>query len=182
MSVAVYESDRFNQMEEVATLRLEGISETQIAKRLGLKRTVVIELFNDWKEMVNNDSLARDAARDHLNQMVVHYDRLIKESYELLQDLKSEPFTHQIAAQINATLKNISDYESRRVDALQKAGLLDAHDLGDELAEREERESMIIDILRNHLCDECRVNVARKLQEVTNTVEATVVYDDKNNE
>lgn len=177
--LATLDSDRFIKMEQVASLRLEGLSETAIGKRLEIPRKVVIELFDEWKQMVNNDTLARDAARDHLNQMVRHYDRLINESYSLLSDLKSEPFTHQIAAQINATLKNIADYESRRVDALQKAGMLDANDLGDELAEREEREAIIIDILRNELCAHCRATVAQKLQQVTKTVEATVVYDEE---
>lgn len=177
--LAVIESDHFTQMEKVAELRVEGYSDTQVAKRLGLKRTVVIELYDEWKRLLQNNSQAKDAAADYLNQMVVHYDRLINESYRLLEDLKSEQFTHQISAQINATLKNISDYESRRVDALQKAGVLDAHDLGDELAEREEREAMLIGILRDDLCPHCRQTVARKLQQVTNTVEATVVYDEE---
>lgn len=176
--IAVYESDRFSQMEQVATLRMEGLTDTAIGKQLGLQRKVVIELFDEWKEMVNNDSLARDAARDHLNQMVKHYDRIIKRYYDLLADLQNESFNHQVGGQINSALKQIADLEAKRVDLLQKAGLLDAHDLGDELAEREERETLLINILRNELCGDCRATVARKLQEVTNTVEATVVYDD----
>ena len=165
------DGDRFEQMERVASLRLTGKSDTAVAKELGLQRKVVIELFAEYRESLARDGLARDLARDHLNQMVVHYDKLIEESYKLLSSLKSMAFDEKVSAQINATLKNISDYESRRVDALQKAGLLDASDLGDELAEMEEKQQILINILRNDLCVNCRPNVMNKLRRVTGQVE-----------
>ena len=165
------DGDRFEQMERVASLRLTGKSDTAVAKELGLQRKVVIELFAEYRESLSRDGLARDLARDHLNQMVVHYDKLIEESYKLLSSLKSMAFDEKVSAQINATLKNISDYESRRVDALQKAGLLDASDLGDELAEMEEKQQILINILRNDLCVNCRPNVMNKLRRVTGQVE-----------
>ena len=165
------DGDRFEQMERVASLRLTGKSDTAVAKELGLQRKVVIELFAEYRESLSRDGLARDLARDHLNQMVVHYDKLIEESYKLLSSLKSMAFGEKVSAQINATLKNISDYESRRVDALQKAGLLDASDLGDELAEMEEKQQILINILRNDLCVNCRPNVMNKLRRVTGQVE-----------
>jgi len=177
-SLIPVDSDRFESMEQVANLRLTGMTDTAVAKELGLKRKVVIELWNEWKDALSKDTQARDAARDHLNQMVQHYDRLIKRYYDLLKDLQNETFGHQVAAQINSALKQIADLEAKRVDALQKAGLLDANDLGDELAEMEERQQILIDILRNDLCGNCRIVVAQRLQKVTHVVEATVVYDD----
>lgn len=175
--VAVVESDPFKEMEEVASHMMKGLSEYQTARRVGMKVVEVRALWEQYKDRLNNDSLARDAARDHLNLMVRQYDDLISKANENFESLSHLDYDEKVSAQINATIKTIGDLQAKRVDALQKAGLLDAHDLGDELAEREEREAMLIDILRNHLCDECRVTVARKLQEVTNTVEATAVYD-----
>lgn len=169
-------SDQLEGIEKVASLKLTGKTDYAIARELAIPQKVVKERFALWKDMVQADNDTRDIARDHLNQMVVHYDKLISESYELLADLKEERFGHQIAAQINATLKNISDYEARRVDALQKAGLLD-NTYGDQMAELERKQKILVDILRNDLCKVCAPHVKRRLIEVTGVVEGTVVHD-----
>lgn len=176
--LALVDSDAFARIDEIAKYKMEGMTDAAIAKRMGLKRVQVIEGFNQWKDMLLQDGMARDFARDHLNVMVRHYDRIIHKSYQVLDDLDNMVFDEKVSAQKNATLKNIADYEARRVDALQKAGLLDAQDLGDELAEREEREAVIIDILKNYLCDDCKKVVAHQLGQLTNKVEATIVYDE----
>lgn len=158
-------------MDKVATRILQGKSELAIARDLGIKRTEVINYRDMWKNRMANDMSARDSARDHLNQMVEHYSRLIDKSYKVLDDLDNMSFDEKVAAQKNTTLKNISEYEAKRVDALQKAGLLDASDLGDEMAEMEEKQQILIDILRNDLCPTCRPNVMHKLKRVTGQVE-----------
>jgi hypothetical protein len=176
--LAVVDSEPFKEMEAVAKIMLKGHSEFKAARDLGLKVVEVKALWQNYKERLDNDMMAKDAARDHLNLMVKQYDDLIQKLHANLDDLSRLDYDEKISAQINATTKNIADFQAKRVDLLQKAGLLDAHDLGDELAEREEREALLINILRNDLCPECRMTVARRLQEVTNTVEATVVYND----
>ena len=176
---AVIDTDGFEQLEKVADLMMKGKSEYQIARALHIKVVEARSYMSQWQEIINNDMASRDAARDHLNTMVQRFESLIEQANQNLDNLRSLEYDEKVSAQINATLKNIADFDAKRVDFLQKAGLLDAHDLGDELAEREEREKMLIDILRNHLCDDCRPTVAKRLQEVTNTVEATVVYDDE---
>lgn len=177
-TLSVIETDPFKEMEAVAKEMMKGHSEYATARRLKLKVIEVRSLWDQFKERLNNDSAARDAARDYLNLMVKQFDDLIQESHVNLENLKLLPFDEKVSSQIVATIKTIGDLQAKRVDLLQKAGLLDANDLGDELAEREEREALLINILRNDLCPECRKAVARKLQEVTNTVEVTVVYDD----
>lgn len=173
--LAVIDSDAFKRIEEVAELRTSGLTEYAVAKKLGIKRTEVIELYDRWKDMLTEDSQARDMARDHLNVMVKHYDKLIQESYKILDDLNKMQFDEKVSAQKNITLKNISDYEARRVDALQKAGLLDANDLGEEMARMEEQKSILVDILQNDLCPGCKGKIAQKLGLVTGRVEAIVV-------
>lgn len=165
-------------MEKVADLSMRGINPTEIAKTMGLQRKMVIELFNEYKDTLSRDSQARDMARDHLHIMVKHYDGLMKKYYDLLSKIQAEQFSHQIAGQENAALKAIADLEAKRLDALQKAGLLDANDLGDELAEMEEKQAVLIDILRNDLCPNCKHDVVRKLQKVSNVVEAVVVFNE----
>lgn len=179
MSLSVIESDAFKRMEDVASLMAEGVTSPHtIGRRLGIKVVEARALMEQWHEVLRSDQDSRDAARDALNLMLQRYDILLTEANQNLKDLKSLVFDEKVSAQINTTIKTIADLDKVRVDLLQKAGLLDQGDLGDELAEREEREALLIGILRNDLCPECRLTVARKLQEVTNTVEATVVYDD----
>jgi hypothetical protein len=178
MSIIPFDSDRRDTMEQVAILRMQGQTDNAIAKQLNIPRKEVKQLFNEYKDILVKDGESRDRAKDALNVMVEHYDVLIKESYGILDDLKNENFGHQIAAQMTAVLKNVADLEAKRLDAWQKAGLLDNSELGDELADMEEKAQLLIGILRNDLCVTCRKKVAQKLQGATNVVEAVVVYDE----
>lgn len=170
--LSIVDSDRFELMEQVASLRLMGISDTAVAKRLKIKRTVAIELFNEYRNVIRADADSRDMARDHLDMMVQHYDRLIEKSYEVFRNLELMSFDEKIAAQQNTTLKNISEYESKRVDALQKAGLLEGADMGDQIAAMEEKQQILINILKNHVCPNCRPTVMAELRRVTGQTEA----------
>jgi hypothetical protein len=171
MSIVSVESARFEQMEKVAELTMHGSSATAIAKALNIPRKEVILLQEDWRTALSNDVEARDMARDLLNQMGKHYDILIKKFYDLVDDIDMLSFNHQVAGQKNATLRSIAELEAKRLDAYQKAGLLDSAELGDELAEAEEKQNIIIDILTNDLCAICKPNIAYKLSKLTGKVE-----------
>lgn len=178
MTLSVVEDEPFKDMEEVARLMMRGLSEYQVARRTEFKVVEVKALWAQYKERLANDPLAGDAARDHLNLMVRQYDELIAKLHDNLGDLEDLEYGVNTSAQINATTKNIGDLQAKRVDLLQKAGLLDAHDLGDELAEREEREAKIIKILQHDLCKPCQVHVRDKITELTGIVEGTVEGDE----
>lgn len=171
MTLAPVESTRFELMEKVIDLDIDGYTETMIAKKLNIKRKDVLELLADYRAALSQDMLARDLARDHLHKMVKQYDRLIRRYNELINDIDSLHFSHQVAGQKNAALKAIADLEAKRVDALQKAGLLESGDLGDELVEMEEKQAIVVDILRNDLCDACKQKVAYKLSQVSGRAE-----------
>lgn len=175
MSIVSVESNRFEQMEKVAEMTFQGHSATAISKQLNLKRKDVIALQEDYRTALANDGEARDMARDHLYQMVKHYDSLIKKFYDLVNEIDELPFSHQVAAQKNAALKAVAELEAKRLDALQKAGLLESAELGDELADMEEKQAILIDILKNDLCPECRNHVAYKLGKVTGKAETISV-------
>lgn len=173
---AVIDTDAFDFIERVAKLYTEGVtSPYTIARRLNIKVVEARHAIEQWQEIIRNDADAQDAARDALNVMLQRYDILLTEANKNLQDLKGLSFDEKISAQINTTIKTIGDLDKTRVDLLQKAGLLDAHDLGDEIVERENREKMILDILRNDLCDNCKVVVRDKISKLTGTVEGTVI-------
>jgi hypothetical protein len=127
--------------------------------------------------IIRDDMDARDAAKDHLNDMVQRYQMLMDEAQQNLEELKGLNYDEKVSAQINATLKNIADFDAKRVDYLQKAGLFDTGSLGDELAEREEREQQILQILRSDLCPTCTAVVRDKLTKLTGVVEGEVVAE-----
>lgn len=177
MSIVPVESERFEMMQRVADLSYRLPNETAIARELNIPRKVVKELLTDYKTALANDQEARDMARDHLNMMVKHYDSLISKFYDLVDEIDTLSFSHQVAAQKNAALKAIAELDAKRLDALQKAGLLDSADLGDELAEMEEKQAVIIDILSNDLCPQCRLATSTKLTRLTGKVNNVADYD-----
>lgn len=174
---AVIDSEGFAFMEEVWSLHLKNKSPYQIARTLGCKVVDAKRAVEQMQEIVRDDLEARDAAKDHLNDMVQRYQYLMHEAEKNLEDLKALAFDEKVSAQINATLKNIADWDAKRVDALQKAGLYDTGDLGDELAEREAREQQILQILRSDLCPTCTAVVRDKLTRLTGIVEGEVVAE-----
>ena len=175
---SVIDSEAGRQILDVAELAAKGYKPMAISKQLSIPFAAVKKAIEQWEEILRNDIESRDAARDYLNRMVDSYDDLLKKSHDNLDQLNTLDFDEKISAQINATLKNIAEFQAKRVDALQKAGLLDAHELGDELAEREQREAQLIEILRNDLCSDCQMVVATKLQALTNEVEVVQVFEE----
>lgn len=171
MSVEIYEAEPYRQMEEVAKRIMKGHSELKVARDLGIKVAEVKSQWGQYKDLLHN-SLAVDAARDQLNVMVEQYNDLISKLYVNLDDLEELRYDDKISAQINTTTKNIGELLAKRVDLLQKAGVLEGADMGAELAEMEEKQEILIDILRNDLCEVCQATVARRLKEVTGQVES----------
>ncbi len=163
MALELFESDRFQQMEKVADLTLKGHTATAIAKTLNIPRKEVMTLQEDYRTALANDHEARDMARDYLNLMVKHYDNLINSFYQLIDDIDSLAFNDRVAAQKNAALKAIADLDAKRVDALQKAGLLDSAELGDEIAKWEEEKESMLSILMD-LCAVCQPKVADRMR------------------
>ncbi len=173
---AIIDTEAFAKIEDVAKLMAEGkTSPLAIARTLGIKVVDAKAAMEQWHELLRQDDESRDAAREALNLMLQRYDKLLVEANANLKNLQSLEFGEKVSAQIVATIKVIGDLDAKRVDTLQKAGLLDAHDLGDDLAEREEREQMLLNILRNDLCDACKITVRDKLTIMTGSVEGTVV-------
>jgi len=171
----------FERLSRVAEMTLNGHSVAEISREIGMTRKETIALQNEWKESMVVDHEARDRALDALNVMDEHYNQLIKKSYGALEqiedDLQLNGTTPQRIQQKLNALKLVADLEAKRLDALQKAGLLDAADMGDHVADMEEKMGIMVSILRNDLCPDCKRKVAQKLQKVTNQVEAVRVYE-----
>jgi uncharacterized protein Yka (UPF0111/DUF47 family) len=172
----------YERMDTVAKMSLQGDSVAEIARELGVTRKVAVDIQNEWKQSIVVSNETRDRALDALNVMDEHYNKLIKDSYKALEqiedDIQLSGVTPQRIQQKLNGIKLVADLEAKRLDALQKAGLLDAAEMGDHVADMEEKVAIMVNILRNDLCPECKRTVAQKLQQVTQQVEAIVVRDE----
>lgn len=176
-TLAVVDSDGFAFVQEVWALHLKNKSPYVIARTLSCKVVDAKRAIETMQSILQDDAESRDVAKDYLHDMIERYTMLMDEAQQNLDDLKALSFDEKVSSQINATLKNIADFDKTRVDLLQKAGLYDTGGLGDELAEREEREQQILQILRNDLCPACAAVVRDKLTKLTGVVEGEVVAE-----
>ena len=71
------------------------------------------------------------------------------------------------------SLKLIADVEQKRIDMLQKAGVLEKNEMADQILETERKQEVLVGILRDvtSSCPNCKQEVARRLSQVTNRVE-----------
>jgi hypothetical protein len=165
--------DRVEQMNKVVERYLKGENPTQIARAVGMKRADVLTYIDEYKEIARNDDEVKERAREALHSADRHISMIIERAWETVEQADDSGDIKTKAA----LLKNLADIEGKRVDMLQKAGLYDDASLGDELAEMEEKQQILISILKEVTsdCDHCKVEVARRLSKVTNRAEPVVI-------
>lgn len=166
-------SDKFDQMNRVVEEMLKGNNPTQIARELNIKRTEVLDHIDTWKNLVKGDSTIRERAREALAATDQHYAMIINRAWETVEQADAND---QLNIKSQA-LKLIADVEGKRIDMLQKAGLLENNELADQLLETERKQEILVNILKTVTadCDSCKFEVARRLSEVTGKVEAVQV-------
>ena len=166
-------ADHFDRMNKVVEELLKGNNPTQIATVTGFKRAEVLELIGEWKEVVRNDHTARDRAKEAVSGADQHYAMLIKEAWKTVEDADQ-------AGQLNVkatALKLIADIEGKRIGMLQEVGLLDNAELATQLAETERKQDVLVKILKEvtATCPKCKMDVAKRLSQITGVVEAVVI-------
>ena len=153
------------EVNKVATEYIKGFNESEISKQLDIPRTRVVSLLKEWKSMASNSEAVRARAREALSSADTHYSRLIKQAYEVIEDANTQgALTSKTAA-----IKLILDIESRRIEMLQKAGLLENKELADQILENEKKQEILIKILKevSGECSKCKNEVAKRLAQIT---------------
>jgi hypothetical protein len=166
---------QFDQMNTVVEELLKGNTPNQIAKRLDITRAQVENHIKTWKSFVHDNQGIRDRAKEALAGADEHYSMLIKEAWDVVNEAG-------IAAELNtknAALKLIADIEAKRIDMLNKAGVLETDSMASELLEVERKQEILVGILKEvtSSCDHCKWEVAKRLSSVTGQVEAVVITD-----
>lgn len=166
-------AERFDLMNKVVAEMLKGSNATQISKDLSIKRGEVLQLIDEWRLFAHSDNRIRERAKEALSGADQHYSMLINRAWETVEQADANA-QYNIKAQ---SLKLIADVEAKRIEMLQKAGLLQDNEIADQIMETERKQEILMSILKEvtSSCDHCKVEVARKLTQVTNKVESIVV-------
>ncbi|MFM6994609.1 MAG: hypothetical protein ACKOWO_05805 [Sediminibacterium sp.] len=173
------EEDLIKHLDEVNTVvaeYLKGNDPTVISKELAIPRTRVVTLINEWKSMASDNAAIRARAKEALVGADTHYSKLITKSYEVIDEAS---MTNNLSAK-TAAIKLVMDIESKRIDMLQKAGLLENKELAEEMVEIERRQEVLIGILRDVASEhpEVRDIIMHRLSAIAKEGEViTVVHD-----
>ena len=171
-------SAHFDRMNRVVSELLKGNNPTQIAAITGFKRGDVVDLIDDWKNVIHNDTGARERAKEAISGADQHYAMLIKEAWKTVEDADQ-------AGQLNVkatSLKLIADIEGKRIGMLQEVGLLDNAELANQIADTERKQDILVKILKEVTasCPKCKIEVAKRLSQITGIVEPIEIIEEVN--
>lgn len=169
-------AERNERINKVVEELLKGSNPTQIAAITGYKRADVIEYIDEWKSIVRNDHTARDRAKEAVAGADQHYAMLINEAWKTAEAAEA-----QGQFNVKATaLKLIADIESKRIGMLQQVGLLDNAEIATQVAEAERKQEVLVKILKEvtSTCPKCKLEVAKRLSQITGVIEAVVIEEE----
>lgn len=168
MSIEKDLSNHLDVVNRVASEYLKGHNETDISKELDIPRAKVVKYLEEWREMASNNKAIHARAKEALAGMDMHYSSLILKAYEVVEEAT---LNSNLTAK-TAAIKLIADIESKRLDMLHRAGLLDNKEIVDELAKMEQKHEYLTNILKEVTvsCDRCRPQVLRRLSEASEEV------------
>jgi hypothetical protein len=166
---------QFDQMNKVVEELLKGNSPAQIVRSLGLTRVQVDNYIDTWKSFVHDNTAIRERAKEALAGADEHYNMLIKEAWSVVE---AAGMSEELNTK-NASLKLIADIEAKRIDMLNKAGVLEDNSMADQILESERKQDILVSILRDvtSSCEHCKWEVSKRLSQVTGQIEAVVIND-----
>jgi hypothetical protein len=101
---------------------------------------------------------------------------LIKEAWKTVEDADTQG---QLSVKSGA-LKLIADIEAKRIGMLQSVGVLENNELASQVAEAERKQEVLVKILKEvtSTCPKCKMDVAKRLSQITGIVESVVIEED----
>lgn len=161
-----------DQVNRVVGEYLKGNDPTKISKQLDLPRTKVVSLIKEWQNLVSDNSAIRARAKEALAAADEHYSRLISQAYEVIEEATT---TANLGAKTNG-IKLVMDLESKRIEMLQKAGLLENKELAEEMLEIERRQEILMGILKDIAAEhpEIRDKIMKRLSDASQKLNETV--------
>lgn len=152
---------------------LKGNDPTKISKELSIPRQKVVGYISEWKQVASASDAIRARAKEALAAADEHYSRLINKSYEVIDDAT----TNGDLRGKSGGIKLVMDLESKRIEMLQKAGLLENKELAEEMMEIERKQDILKQILMDIGAEhpEIRDKIMRRLSEIAKAGETITV-------
>jgi hypothetical protein len=165
--------EHLDQVNKVVEEYLKGSEPTQISKQLDLPRQKVVAYINEWKVMAADNAAIRARAKEALVGADTHYSKLIQKAYEVIDDATTSA---NLSAKTSA-IKLVLDIEARRIDMLQKAGLLENKELAEEMLEIERKQEVLVEILKDIASEypQIRDEIMRRLSAVSKEREVITI-------
>jgi hypothetical protein len=165
--------EHLDQVNKVVEEYLKGSEPTQISKQLDLPRQKVVSYINEWKVMAADNAAIRARAKEALVGADTHYSKLIQKAYEVIDDATTSA---NLSAKTSA-IKLVLDIEARRIDMLQKAGLLENKELAEEMLEIERKQEVLVEILKDIASEypQIRDEIMRRLSAVSKEREVITI-------
>jgi hypothetical protein len=126
--------------------------------------------------MASDNAAIRARAKEALVGADTHYNKLISKAYEVIDDATT---TANLSAKTSA-IKLVLDIEARRIDMLQKAGLLENKELAEEMLEIERKQEILVGILKDIASEypEIRNEIMKRLSAVSKEREVLTIVND----
>ena len=165
-----------DEINKVVGEYLKGNDPTKISKELAIPRTKVVTLIKEWQTMAADNSAIRARAKEALAAADEHYSRLIAHTYDVIDEATT---TANLSAK-TAGIKLVMDIESKRIEMLQKAGLLENKELAEEMMEIERKQDILKKILMDIATEhpEVRDKIMKRLSEIADKGEVITVVRD----
>lgn len=165
-----------DQVNSVVSEYLKGNDATQISKDLALPRQTVVQYINEWKVMASANDAIRARAKEALAAADTHYSKLISKSYEVIDEAT---MTNNLSAKTQG-IKLVMDIESKRIDMLQKAGLLENKELAEEMVQIEKRQEILMGILKDIASEypQIRDQIMVRLSQIAKDNEVITIVND----
>lgn len=163
--------------EQVGRLHLQGSSETEIGRKLGVPRKEVVSALADFRGMLRRGAESGSDVRERLLDILFEADQsfrmVIKRAWETVDQADE---TSQTGAKINA-LKLVESSTKNRAEMLQKSGISQDDEVLAELEETERRQEILISVLRKvkEQYPEAAGLIARELTKVQAEVETIAI-------
>jgi len=155
-------------VNKVASEYLKGHDAAEISRSLDIPRPRVMSLLSDWRVMASNNQAIHARAKEALAGADQHFSSLIKKAYEVIDAADS---TANLTAK-TTSIKLIADIETKRLEMLQKAGLLDNKEIAEQIIEMERKHDILIKILKDIATGhpEIREEIMKRLSEIQTEV------------
>jgi hypothetical protein len=175
MSIEDLTVEHLDEMNRVVEKYLQGEEPTAISKELQMSRQKVVAHINQWRAMASDNAAIRARAKEALVGADTHYSKLIQKAYEVIDDATT---TANLTAK-TAGIKLVMDLESKRIDMLQKAGLLENKELAEEMLEIERKQDILVGILRDIASEypQVRDEIMRRLSQVSKEQEVITIVN-----